>query len=128
MYYCKNKRSDGDSIECSRAAWNYLKNRNARNRPPTSYHYGNKSYFLQTSLSTTLYYRRREKQILNFLYASALNMFRHNSDAVSWLEIFLKKYYLPETLEGNGTKYSEDSRGWKIESHDMLHSVGNRLN
>lgn len=92
----QNLRSDEDFSECSRATWYLSKNHNARNKPPTSYYYGIQFYFLKTSLSATFI------RVLNML--------------TSWLETFLRK----ET----SAKYSGDSRGYKIESHDMLLSVG----
>lgn len=74
----QNLRSGEDFTACSRAAWNYLKTHNAKNKPPTYYYYGIKFYLLQTPLSTRfilLENEKKKKQILNLLHASALIMF-----------------------------------------------------
>jgi hypothetical protein len=98
-------RSDEDFTECSKAAWNYLKNHNARKKPPTYYYYyGIKFYFLQTPLSTLLESEKTDTEFLVSLGPEYVY-------ATRWLEIFLEKYYLPETQERNSTKYSGDSTG-----------------
>jgi len=105
-HYGKNLRSHENwaiilPAECKRPAWNYLKNNNAREIPPTfSYCYERNYYFFANFCKhCAILPEMGRKQILNF----PLSLSAQYADADSWLKSFLKKNYLPETQEWNDT-------------------------
>jgi hypothetical protein len=83
--------------------------------PPTfSYCYeSNYYFFLHTSVSNALYYRRwRREQILNF----PLSLSAQYADADSWLKSFLNIIYQKHRKEK--THYPQQPMGFLSQSHD----------